>query len=239
MSIRTTYLYFISAAILFVFACKKEVEILPKDATTTRYYPNIKGNFIIYRVDSLFYNQFTSSIDTFTYELKEKVTELFTDAGGRQAQRIERYKKQNQIWVLVKVWKAYVSEKYVEKSEENITYLKLLFPLFKDKTWNGNAMNALDTTSAKLQYKCLIIHSAFNNNKLNFDSCATILHESDSTLISINQTKEVYAINVGMIYKRITNLRDNTSQVDPTRPISKRANSGTDVFIYAIDFGNE
>jgi len=49
----------------------------------------------------------------------------------------------------------------------------------------------------------------------------------------------VYAINVGMIYKRITNLRDNTSQVDPTRPISKRANSGTDVFIYAIDFGNE
>ena len=48
---------------LLFFSCKKETEILPVDITT-KYYPNTEGRFVVYHVDSLYYNEFTSKIDT-------------------------------------------------------------------------------------------------------------------------------------------------------------------------------
>ena len=235
-----TYKHFLLYVIftLMMISCKKETEILQADTFSKRYYNNTVGAYIIYHTDSLFYNQFTSKIDTFSFDIKEKVVSFFTDDAGRQSQRIERYKLQNNTWQLIRVWKAYVSQKRVEKTEENITYIKLIFPLQKGTEWFGNALNSIDTTT-KQKYTCTEIHQPFFNNKLNFDSCTTIQQKSDSTLISKNEAKEIYAINVGLIYKRITLLRDNTSQIDPNKPISKRANSGTDVITYATDFGIE
>jgi len=225
--------------ILFYMAtsCKKEVEILDKDASY-QYFPNKEGTFIIYHIDSLYYNQFTNSIDTFSYDLKEKIIELFTDAGGRKSQRIQRYIKVNNTWQIVRVWKAFVNNKQAEKTEENITYIKLVFPLSKNLKWRGNALNTIDTLTPTY-YTCTHFNEPFSNKKLSFDSCATVLQYSDSTLITKKEATEIYALNVGMVYKRIINLKDNTSQIDATKPISKRANSGTDVIIYAIGVGVE
>ena len=235
--IRLGYISLFSIIILVTLSCKKEVEIIAKDSTT-KYFPNKEGTFITYHIDSLYYNQFTSSIDTFSYDLKEKIIELYVDAGGRKCQRIQRYIKLNNNWQIIRVWKAYLNTKQAEKTEEDITYIKLVFPLSKNLKWKGNAMNTLDTLTPTY-YTCTDINKSFSTKSLNFDSCATILQYSDSSLISKKEATEIYALNVGLVYKRIINLKDNTSQIDITKPITKRANSGTDVIIYATSFGIE
>jgi len=229
-----SFLYLVILVTIFFFSCKKEQEVLPTD-TSKNYYTNVEGAYIIYHVDSFFYNQFTNKIDTFKYDVKEKVVSFFDDAGGRKAQRIQRYLKVNNVWQLMRVWKAFVNTKQVEKTEEDITFIKLIFPLNKGSVWNGNAMNTL----GKQNYTCTEFDYKFLVAAQTFDSCATILQLSDSTLIAKNESKEIYAKNIGLVYKRTTHLEDKTSQIDTSKPIAKRANTGTDVIQYCTEFGNE
>jgi hypothetical protein len=222
----------IAAAFVLLFACKKETEIVKPDYTS-RYAPNQAGRYIIYQVDSLYYNQFASTIDTFSYQLKEEITELYTDNEGRNMQRLQRYKKVNDEWVLTRVWSAFAGNRKYQKSEENISFVKMVFPLMKDSSWNGNAYNSLGAQS----YTCTALHTSLKFLKLSFDSCAVVSQKLDSTLISKEEEKEVFAIGIGLVHKRSTYLEDRTSSFDPSVAISKRANYGTDVRMYAIDYG--
>ena len=215
-----------------LFACKKEVEIMPVDVTV-QYYPNTVGRYVDYQVDSLYYNLFSGTVDTFNYQVREEIVELSKDAEGRIVQRIQRYKRVGADWQATRFYSAYVGNKRVERTEENTSYIKMVFPLRKDSTWNGNAMNSLGTQN----YACVGIHHPALFSSLTFDSCASISHQVDSTLISKNEEKEMYALHVGLIYKRSTHLEDRSSVIDPSISISKRANTGTDVRMYVIGFG--
>jgi hypothetical protein len=232
MMIKTAASIFFISTMMLLFSCKKENEIVKPDVTV-RYLPNKAGTYIDYQVDSLYYNLFSSTVDTFTYQIREEIAELYTDAEGRKVQRLQRYKKVNGQWLLTRVYTAFAGRRRVERTEENITYIKLIFPLMKDSSWNANAMNTLGTQ----YYTCVGINQALKFHQLSFDSCASISQKLDSTLITKHEEKEVYAAGVGLVYKRSINLEDRASVIDPTIPISKRANNGTDVRMYAIDFG--
>ena len=213
-------------------ACKKEVEVLPVDHTS-RYYPNLVGRYLDYQIDSLYFNLFSGTVDTFSYQIREEVTEFVKDAEGRNTQRILRYKKVNSVWEPMRVYTAFVGSKRVERSEENTTFIKMVFPLRQDSSWNGNAMNALGAQN----YFCKSVHKPFSIFTHTYDSCATIMQQLDSTLITKNEEKEIYAVNIGLIYKRSTHVEDRSSVIDPSLPISARANTGTDVRMYLIGYG--
>jgi hypothetical protein len=115
---------------IFIFSCKKDKEVIVIDLGYN-YFPDKKGTYVIYQVDSLFYNDFTSTIDTFQFQIKEKITENFNDLSNRVTQKIERFYRQNstQDWLIKDVWFANRTSNTAEKVEENIRFVKIVFPL--------------------------------------------------------------------------------------------------------------
>jgi len=229
------------AIILFAFAalllsCKKEKEIIKIDLGYN-YFPDKIGTYVIYQVDSLFYNDFTFTIDTFQFQIKEKITANFDDLSKRPTQKIERYYRQNssQEWFIKDVWFANITYNTAEKVEENIRFVKIVFPLKKEQSWNGNRFNTL----GEQKYTIKKLNEPFKLESLNFDSIVYISQAADSNLIEKKISYEIYAKNVGLIFKKNLSITDKDSVINYTLPLELRANSGFDLTYKAIAFGIE
>ncbi len=225
-----------SAFAIFIFSCKKDKEVIVFDLGYS-YFPDKKGTYVIYQVDSLFYNDFTSTIDTFQFQIKEKITENFNDLSNRATQRIERFYRQNstQEWLIKDVWFANRTSNTAEKVEENIRFVKIVFPLKKETSWNGNRFNNL----GEKNYTLTKLNEPLILGSLNFDSTIYISQSADSNLIEKKMAYEVYAKNVGLIFKKELNITDKDSIINYTLPLELRANSGFDLTYRAIDYGFE
>ena len=227
--------------ILLVFAiidlsCKKDKENISVDIGYD-YFPTQKGKFVTYQVDSLFYNDFTSTIDTFQFQIKEIITENFTDLSKRTTQRIERFYRKNSAeeWVIKDVWFSNRTSNTAEKVEENIRFVKIVFPLKKEVEWNGNRFNNLNEQN----YSIIKLNEAFQLGTFNFDSIIYVKQIADSNLIEKKIAYEIYAKQIGLVYKKNLNIRDKNSVINYTLPLELRANSGFDLIYKAIDFGVE
>lgn len=227
---------FLIAFICLVCACKKDKEVISVDLGYN-YFPDKKGTYVIYQVDSLFYNDFTFTIDTFQFQIKEKITDNFEDLSKRPTQRIERFYRKNtsEEWLIKDVWFANRTSNTAEKVEENIRFVKIVFPLKKELSWNGNRYNNL----GEQNYTLTKLNEAFQLGNLNFDSIIYINQEADSNLIEKKIAYEIYAKNVGLVYKKRLNITDKDSVINYTLPLEKRANSGFDLTYKAIAFGIE
>ena len=229
------FLIFIAVAFIAI-SCKKDKEIVTVDLGYD-YFPDIKGNFIIYDVDSLFYNDFTSTIDTFKFQIKEKITENFKDLSNRNTQRIERFyrKDSTKDWMIKDVWFSNKTTTTAEKVEENIRFVKIVFPLKKDNSWDGNRLNNLGTQA----YSLIGLNETFQIGSLAFDSIIKISQVADSNLIEKKVAYEIYAKHVGLVYKKSLNITDKDSVINYTLPLELRANSGFDLTYKAVAFGIE
>lgn len=76
---------------VFLMACSRDEGAVPDFGYN--YYPEQQGSFIVYDVDSFFYNDFTDQVDTFKFQLKEKTESFYSDNQNRKTARIERYVK--------------------------------------------------------------------------------------------------------------------------------------------------
>ncbi len=201
--------------VLFMMAvtgCKKEKNNLP-DAGYS-YFPDQPGTYVVYDVDSVVYDDFNNTVDTFRFQIKETIQSIYQDNSGRPTMRIERYKRKynkniayNLIpWVLVDVWAANRTNTAAEKVEENIRYTKLAFVVQKEKKWNGNAQNTLGPQD----YEYTDVDVPLSIGGASFDSTLTVLQQDHENLIEKQYYAESYARNTGMIYKKIIDVTSNT-----------------------------
>jgi hypothetical protein len=175
------------------------------------YYPAEVGHWVIYDVDSVVYDDFTGEVLQYNYQVKELVESVFSDGEGHESLRLERFWRQDEgdSWQIKNVWQSRRLPARLEKTEENITYVKLTFPVRRNATWDGNAFN----TKASQQYRITEAHLPYQVNGHSFDSTATVLQKQLQTLISEDFQQEVFARNVGMIYKKYVKL---SKEVDGT-----------------------
>ena len=201
------------------------------------YFPLENGNYIIYRLDSLYYNDFTGSIDTFRFEVKEKVTETYTDAAGQSTARIERYyrKSSSENWEIQDVWTANLNPSSAEKTEENQRFVKISFPAKKNIVWDGNRFNAL----GRQDYKIESAGQALNLASVSFDSTLLVKQKADSNLIRLEVAYEVFAKKIGLVYKKFVYLEDRDSIVDYTKPLRSRVDYGFDYTYTYLTHGKE
>jgi hypothetical protein len=193
----------ISVFVLTVFfSCKKD-----KTATVDlgyNYFPAEIGKWIIYDVDSIAHDDFNDTVIAYKFQIKEFFESEYTDNEGRKTIRIERYKRNNDTmpWIIKDVWALNIFETRVEKVEEDIRYVKLVFPAVKGKTWNGNAFNNLGNQD----YKYADADVPLTVNNIKFDSTLSVLHYDQSNLIERKYSEEKFARGVGMIYKEFIEL---------------------------------
>lgn len=199
----------IFAGLIFSTSCKEEIAEpvnLHHD-----YFPSEIGHYIVYEVDSIVYDDFTQTVDTFYYQVKELIESEFTDGDGQKSMRLERYIRfsTEDEWSIKNIWKSRLTEAKATKTEENITYLKLVFPPEENIVWDGNAYNNYN----ELSYVYTDVHYPYSIDNNSFDSCLVVLQNDFETLISEEYQFEVFAKKIGLVYKKFVDL---TKEVDGT-----------------------
>lgn len=202
-----------------MISCAREPEGL-KDLGH-KYFPLRVGSWHLYQVDSTYWDDFTGQMYEYRFYVLEVVESQFTDAEGKPAYRLERFYRNNDTtsWQLRDVWFFNVSSSMVQRVEENIRYIKLIFPVKEGARWDGNAMNYLGTETytyvnvhkpftIDTYSGSTILSSLYNSAQQDFtfknfstDSSVTVMHSNQTTLIDEDIRYEVYAAHVGMIYK--------------------------------------
>lgn len=204
------YVIFILFIGLVLFSCKKDADDYVAPEIGHKYAGLTLGKYVVYDVDSLFYDDFTATVDTAIYQIKELVAEAYTDLEGEEAFKINRYRRDHDTlsWVLIDVWNAKLTQTNFQKAEENVRFVKLIFPVRDGKVWNGNAMNNMP----EWEYEYTVVYNAESIGGNSLAKVLTVNQLENLNLIEQQQFIEKYAENVGLVYKKSKDLvRDNLS----------------------------
>ena len=227
--IKKTFLFSVLVGTLITAnSCKKDTIQLP-EPSYREYFNDAVGSYIIYACDSIIYDDFNQTIDTNSFLIKEYFQSTFVDNSGRNAIRVERWKKpvDSMNWFLKDVWTLVKTEVQVEKVEEDVRFIKLVFPVRESLQWNINALNSLDARTVAYSK----VHEAFSTDSMQFDSTITVENTDPVNLVSEYRNTEVFAKNAGMIYKKFVDVK----YVVPTNEIK----SGLVFTMKAIEIGTE
>ena len=200
-------LYTVFASIILFFGCKKS-----NTESVNYYYSYFPLNvdaWIQYDVLDIIHNEFGS--DTSVYQLKEITTEEFLDNEGRLTYRVERYWRDdsNANWSIKDVWYSNKTTTTAEKVEENVRFTKLIFPINTAKYWDGNAFNNLE----EWEYYYDSLHKPKLINNLSFDSTITVIQRDNQNVVEYEKVKEIFAVDIGMVYKSHIDLDINLSNI--------------------------
>ena len=200
-------LYTVFASIIVFFGCKKS-----NNESVNYYYsyfPLEVDAWIEYDVLDIIHSELGS--DTAVYQLKEITTEEFLDNEGRLTYRVERYWRDdsNANWSIKDVWYSNKTKTTAEKVEENVRFTKLIFPINTSKYWNGNAFNNLE----EWEYYYDSLHKPKLINNLSFDSTITVIQRDNENVVEYEKVKEIFAVDIGLIYKSHIDLDINLSNI--------------------------
>lgn len=152
-----TLLVRIFCFLLFGFTlvqCGGDEPITTPEAPGYTFFPLKIGKTLEYKVDSLSYNDNgpAQEIDTFVYYYKEVVASTFIDGTGENVFLINRFYRNNDsaAWNRSRDYTAKINERYAIKTEENVSYVKLLFPLRNRLLWNGHLFTAKDAVNYRI-----------------------------------------------------------------------------------------
>lgn len=205
------------------------------------YYPTTVGKYVIYNVDSTIYNSLSQNTIVTKYQIKEKITENFTDNEGQNALRLERFiKKYNPLksydsipWTIKEVWMVNATNKSVQVVEGNVRFTKLIFPIQQNANWNGNAKNTMGEWLYSYEY---IDKTETIGNK-QVDNVLSVKQKNYRTLISYQNYAEKYAKGIGLVYREITDVLSNN--VIANVPVEGRIEDGVIYKQTLVTYGYE
>jgi len=192
-------------AITSFVSCKKDAKNETYDLGYD-YFPIDSGWVRTYSVDSISYNDNTQSIDTFHFILKEinsGIIQGHTLSGHLEILRLVQpdsslfFVPRNSCYVLQ-------TENNLQRVDENIRTVKLIFPIGNIKTWDGNLLNGNGKKTFQLQSNS----TNFNNGDTLFANCATVIEAQASNVIENILIKSVYCKGLGLV--DFTNNYTNT-----------------------------
>ncbi len=266
MQAKNYFYIFIAVFGLFLLAsCEGNKSEYLKVDRGENYYPLAKGMFWEFTVDSVSYKKRPTSgstriVDSFVrhFQVRELVGDTLRDASGRLSYRLERYARDsaNHPWLLEDVWYMTKTSVTAERVEEDQRFLKLAFPVSKLSRWNcvqfidpatiltirgertEDAYSVSKGWGLDSRYKT--VDSAATINGHSYDSTATVLFANSDAKkqggINYRYYSEVYAKNVGLVYKRFAII---DTQVIGTSPWQKRADVGFYLIMKLDRFGRQ
>ena len=190
---------------LLIFSCKKDNDLVVSNVGYSYAGMDI-GSYIIYDVDSHHYNV-PFGIDTsYQFQIKEEIDSKYTDLEGEEAFKVIRYKRINDTaqWSALDAWNAKLTATNYQKTEENVRFIKLIFPVRESKKWDGNSMNNIGS----LKYEYTSIHKKMTVGLLSFDSVLTVIQLDDVNLVQEKYFEEKFAAGVGLVYKKSVDINN-------------------------------
>lgn len=164
------------------------------------YFPLEDNRFVEYDVTRISHDHVAGKHETTNYVLKTIIRDTVIDNSGRIAKKFYRYIFDNifQEYKVKDLWTAIIDEYRAELVEENERIVKLVFAPTLGKEWDINAFNSKDPLLAYYEN----IHKPLTVNNYHFDSTVTVVQEKmDPNLVEYRRKIEVYAKNIGLVYK--------------------------------------
>jgi len=118
--------------------CVKDQVGEPVIDHTRQYFPLVPGKFITYAIDSIVFDDIPggNKKDSVHFELREQITE-FQVQNGDTVFYIHRSRREDSAdnWRLTDVWTARINNTEALRTEENLTFRKMVFPLQEGRRW--------------------------------------------------------------------------------------------------------
>lgn len=195
-----------TALVLFAlagFACSEQLVEPDEKRLGTDFFPLEKGLYWEYKVNLTTYTLLDSSTSIFF--LKESVADTFTDLAGDLAFKLERFTRYSEAdpWVRDSVWSVRKDTYKVVKTENNTSFVKLVFPMREGTSWNGNAFNTRPEetfVAQNLDADLLVGDSTFAN------TVTIVQREVPDTLVFQDVRREYFARGIGLVKKEYIQL---------------------------------
>jgi hypothetical protein len=203
---------------LIVFSCKKNET--PAYINAAAYYPLQNGRVWFYRLDSTTIPPFGTELIVHSYHLKDSAGISFLDNTGRESWPIYRFitdTLEQNAWQNISTYYVTPTANDVEVVDDNnLRFIKLISPVEQGKDWMGNSY--IDTRSSTSLFQYLdgwdymydSVNMPYNTLAGTIDSTITVLQRDETSppgdfdpqfYQQRNYSVEVYAYNVGLIYK--------------------------------------
>jgi hypothetical protein len=178
------------------------------------YFPLNIGRYTEYQVDSVVYDfqsGGSTKRDSNTVFVREIMTDTLRDQTGQLLYKIERYERQlaSQPWVLTHIGTAGRTSKQAFKTELNLRYLKMIFPMDRRSEWDGNVWidkdREIEIAGERMRpfsnwfYEVDSIDIRRTVGKFAFDSTLVITEADDNNVIERRFSRVRYAKNVGLV----------------------------------------
>lgn len=191
---------------LAFFSCKDDSVEPSSMPSYFAYFPLEQGAWIEYDVDSIVHlplddaGEVDTAIATYRFQLREVIDSAFVDGEGDTAVRINRYRRDNDTlpWEFFNLWTAKRTNDNAERTEDNVRFVKLAFPIDARKSWNGNAYNFF----LEEVYIYRELYASKTIGPFTFDKTITVQQNDFNSNINRIFKQEIYAPEVGMVRKQ-------------------------------------
>lgn len=239
----------LSISLLALTSCERQIEN-PTEDDGRNYMPMEIGTWVLYDVDSTYWDDYTRSTSLVYGQQIYEVVDTFRDGDGRLSYTINVYKRAaaTEPFVPSRVIHATPTNGTLEWNENNVTLINLIFPVANSATWDGTAMisnndpDLPEYYTDKWNFEYTNVGDPFDGGVKYFDNTVTVnqiddeLNDPDvdsSAYAYKNFSKEMYAANVGMVYK------ERIYWVFQPKPGGSGYRKGYGVKMTAVDYGND
>ncbi|MEL6945639.1 MAG: hypothetical protein AAFO82_23530, partial [Bacteroidota bacterium] len=134
-------------------------------------------------------------------------------------ERSER-KDENEEWTIKDVYSTYLTEEQAVRTEENLTFIKMIFPVSRGKNWEGLGFSkdkrviiAGESIEMFKNWESIItqVKEPMLLGSFAFDDVMTIEVARDTNAIELRSGFEKYAKGIGLVYRELSIL--NTQNV--------------------------
>ena len=201
--------------LILLFSCKREETSSIMDQLN--YFPVDSGHWVVYKVDSVYFDVPAGRRDTYSFFLKESFAGSYLDNEDRTTILLHRLISDdlNSDFEMKDVWAINVLGRSIEVVEENNRFIKLSFPLRRGGNWKGNSYIDTDKTDNSYledwTYEVSDIDIPVTIDSLIYDSCVTVEQGNISSDHFWYYGEEIYSKHIGLISKKRYNLRSNSS----------------------------
>lgn len=219
MNSKSLFIYSIGliALIIGLNSCQRTY-VDPLANKGVEYYPLEIGKYILYDVDSTYWDDFLREEIPIRWQMRYECVDTFRDHENRLSYIVNVYRRPAATYPfeIDNVIHVTPTEKHVEFYQKNIGFIAMVFPVANGKSWNGLALINTDKTkhpafkSTKWNYHYEDVDKKYFNGIENFESTITIMQideqinnpDVDSTVYAEKiYGKEIYAKDVGLVYK--------------------------------------
>ncbi len=204
-------------ALATLAACKRSTGVYDDPtAEQQRYFPLSIGHSVDYQVDSVAYFQ-VSGVgivrDSSTTFVRETVADTLRDNVGNLQYKIERYERKatSEPWAIADIWSAEVNASQAVRTEENLRFLRLVFPMDRRSEWNGNLwLDPYRTIVVAGQNIKPFINWNYEVDSIGinrivggfaFDDALVVTEVDESNIIEKRFSRSIYAKDVGLVYR--------------------------------------